>query len=43
MPLFEKDSNVLGDKKEAVVPMPLSEQKSLTKDVDKGTDELEDM
>ena len=36
-------SNVLDDKKEAVVMMIFLEKKSLTKDVDKGTDELEDM
>ena len=40
---FEKVSNFLDDRKEAVVTTPLSEKKSLTKDVDKGTDELEDM
>ena len=39
----EKISNVLGDRKEAVVTTPFLEKKSLTKDVDKGTDELEYM
>ena len=39
----EKEINVLDDKKQAVVTTPLSENKLLTKDVDKGTDELEDM
>ena len=29
--------------KEAVVTAPFTEKKQLTKDVDKGTDELEDM
>ena len=43
MSLVEKVSNVLGDSKEAVVTTPLSENKSLTKDVDKGTGELEDI
>ena len=43
MSLVEKVSNVLDDRKEAVVTTPLSEKKSLTKDVDKGTGELEDM
>ena len=40
MSSFEKVSDVLGDWKEEVFPTPLSEEKSLTKDVDKGTDEL---
>ena len=35
----DKDSNFLDDKKEAVVTTPLSENKSLTKYVDKGTGE----
>ena len=43
MSLVEKVSNVLDDRKEAVFTTPLSEKKSLTKDVDKGTDESEDM
>ena len=42
MSLVEKDSNVLDNKKVAVVTTPLSEKKSLTKDFDKGTEELED-
>ena len=33
----------MGDRKEEVVTTPLSEKKSSTKDVEKGTDELEDM
>ena len=40
---FDKVSNVLDYRKEAVVTMPLSDNKSLTKDVNKGTGELEDM
>ena len=40
---IDKVSNVLGDRKEEVVTTPLSEKKSLTKDVAKGTDELADM
>ena len=43
MSSVEKYSNVLGDKKEAVFTTPLSEKKSLTKYVDKVTEELEDM
>ena len=43
MSSVEKDSIVLDDKKEAVVMTPFSENKSLTKDVDKGTEELEYM
>ena len=43
MPSVEKISNILDDRKEAVFTTPLSENKSLTKDVDKGTDELEGM
>ena len=43
MSLVEKVNNVLGDRKEVVVTMKLFEKKSLTKDVDKGTDELADM
>ena len=35
MSSVEKVSNVLDDRKEAVVTTPLSENKSLTKDVDK--------
>ena len=38
----EKVSNFLGDRKEEVVTTPLSEKKSSTKDVEKGTDELAD-
>ena len=38
----EKVSNVLGDSKEDVVTMPFLENKSPTKDVDKGTDEWAD-
>ena len=33
----------MGDIKEEVVTTPLSDNKSSTKDVDKGTDEFEDM
>ena len=33
----------MDDKKEAVVTTPFSEKKSLIKDVEKGTSELEDM
>ena len=40
MLLVEKVSTVLGDRKEEVVMPPLLENKSLTKDVDKGTNEL---
>ena len=43
MSSVDKDSNVLDDKKKAVVTTPLSEKKLLTKYVDKGTDEFEDM
>ena len=43
MLLFDKFSNVLGDRKEEVSITPLLEEKSSTKDVDKGTDELADM
>ena len=39
----EKVSNVLGDRKEEVVTTTFLQKKSLTKDVDKGTDKLEDM
>ena len=42
MSSVEKVSNVLGDRKEKVVTTPLLEKKSLTKDFDKGTDELAD-
>ena len=38
----EKFSNFLGDRKEEVVTTPFSDKKSLTKDVDKGTDEFAD-
>ena len=43
MQLVEKLSNILGDSKEEVVMTPLQEKNSSTKDVDKGTGELEDM
>ena len=43
MSSVDKVSNVLGDSKEAVVTTPLSEKKSFTKYVEKGTGELEDM
>ena len=43
MLLVEKVSNVLGDSKDEVVTTPFSEKKLSTKDVDKVTDELEDM
>ena len=43
MSSFWKVSNVSDDRKEAVVTTPFSEKESLTKDVDKGTDELEDI
>ena len=36
----EKVGNVFGDRKEEVITTPLSEKKSLTKDVEKGTDKL---
>ena len=39
----DKVSNFLVDRKEKLVTTPLSEKKSLTKDVHKGTDELVDM
>ena len=39
----ERFSNVLGDRKEEVVTTPLTEKKPPTKDVDKGTGELEDI
>ena len=39
----EKVSNVLDDRKEAMVTTPLSEKKFLRRDVDKGTSELEDI
>ena len=38
----EKVSNILGDRKEAVVTTTLSEKKSLTKDVEKGIEEFSD-
>ena len=38
MLLVEKVSNVLDDRKDSVVTTPLSEKKSLTKDVEKCTD-----
>ena len=41
MSSVEKVSNFLDDMKEAVVTTPLSEKKSLTKDIDKVTGELE--
>ena len=37
MSSVDKDSNVLGYIKEGVLPTQLSEKKSLTKNVDKGT------
>ena len=40
MPSVGKVRNVLDDKKEVVVTTPFLENKSLKKDVDKGTDEL---
>ena len=43
MSLVEKFSNVLGDRKEAVVTTPFWEKKSSTKDVEKRTGELEDI
>ena len=43
MSSVEKVGNVLDDRKEEVAMTPLSQKKSLTKYVDKGTDELEDM
>ena len=43
MLLVEKFSNVLDDRKEAVVTTQFLEKKSLIKDVDKGTGELEYM
>ena len=39
MSSVEKVSNVLDYRKEAMATTPLLEKKSLTKDVDKGTDE----
>ena len=39
----ERVSNFLDDREEAVVTTQQPEKKLLTKDVDKGTDELEDM
>ena len=36
----EKVGNVFGDRKKEVITTPLSEKKSLTKDVEKGTDKL---
>ena len=39
----DKVSNVLDDRKEEVFTTPFLEKKSPTKDVDKGTGELEDM
>ena len=43
MLLVNKDSNVLDDRKEELIRTPFLEKKSLTKDVDKGTEELEDI
>ena len=43
MSSVKKVSNVLDDRKEAVITTQFLEKKSLTKDVDKGTGELEDM
>ena len=39
----EKVRSFFGDRKEEVVGMPLSEKKSPTKDIDRGTDELVDI
>ena len=39
----EKVGNVLGDRKEEVFTTPFSKNKSSTKGVEKGADELEDM
>ena len=39
----ENVRNVLDDRKEDVVKTPLSENKSLTKDVEKGNDKLADI
>ena len=39
----EKVSNFLGDSKQELVTTPFSEKKSLTKDVEKGTDKLADI
>ena len=39
----EKVSNFLGDSKEEVVTTPFPENKSSTKDVDRGNDKLVDM
>ena len=39
----DKVSNFLGNRKEEVVMTPLSEKKSLTKDINKCIGELEDM
>ena len=41
MSSVDKVINDFDDRKEAVVPKPLSEKKSLTKDVDKGAGEME--
>ena len=43
MSSIEKVSNVLDDRKEAVVTTQLSDKKSLTNKVDKVTGELDDM
>ena len=43
MSSIDKGSNFLGDRKEEVVTMLLSENKSSTKDVDKVIDELGDI
>ena len=43
MSLVQKVSNVLDGRKEAGVKTPLSDNKSLKKYVDKGTDEQEDV
>ena len=43
MSLVEKVGNVLDVRKEKVVTVPLAENKSSTKNVDKGNDELADM
>ena len=43
MSSVEKFSNVLGDSKEEVFTTSLLDNKSSTKDADKGTDDLADM
>ena len=43
MQLVEKVIHVLSDRKQEVATTPLLDKKSSTKDVDEGTDELEDI